>query len=325
MLSMREQCSFVLVAGDVFDRPNPHPKIKDHLVEQLLPFSDFVRFIFFVGNHDYTTKSKDYHSINYLKYFEQATKGKGNIYIVEPGESIYMDDLPVPVSIFGMDEFGDLSGYKKKDGYNIITWHGIVPGIDFSSKEIMSSAAHKAVAQVVKDSQADYLAMGDIHQRTAFSTRCAYSGPPVQKGYADTGTVDVVTLTPQKASAVPVSLNLPKKVFVAVATTNTAKIIAHVRKTVRPGNIVRLAFSLPLESWAALDKATLLDALQETYSCTMYNRPTTIDAPTALAKELGQSRTTEQDLKIIIKSICDESSAKDVYTYCTDLIKGIDA
>ena len=72
-LAVDHNADAVLCAGDVFDRPNPDQRVKDDLLKFLLQTGAdrHIKFIFFVGNHDYTTKAKDYHSLIYLRMLQK--------------------------------------------------------------------------------------------------------------------------------------------------------------------------------------------------------------------------------------------------------------
>ena len=61
-MAREKEVDFVLISGDIYDKPIPRQRTKDDLLRFLLENED-LKFIFTIGNHDYETKKFDYFSL----------------------------------------------------------------------------------------------------------------------------------------------------------------------------------------------------------------------------------------------------------------------
>lgn len=327
--ALTNNCECVLIAGDIFDKPNPNQTIKDNFVENILEYNDRLHFIIFVGNHDYTTKSMEYHSLNYLRYLDKVSNGNSNITVIEPGESTTITFASgISVYFFGMDTFGDLSNYDPVGQYRVLLWHGILPGIDFSAGNLMNKSIKKTVSTVIKKAKSHYFALGDIHKALVITNRCMYSGPPIQKSYVDSSGMSCITINGTKIDIDRVSLDLPNKCLLDMANTsidpsNTSKIVKYVKSNVVEGDLVKIVFSVPIEHWATLDRDAVLDALEDYCSIKFINKPVSVHLHKEIVKKLSKSTTIQDDIKLVVDDICSPSSAKSVYSFCVDIFRSL--
>jgi len=255
-LSVRKQCDYILIVGDIFDKPKPDQLVKDFLVRQLLDAKHQINFIFVPGNHDYTTKALEYHSLQYLHYLREASNYKVHIQIVEPGAYVTFKGL----SIFAMQEWGDIAlAAQENDGAKplVIAWHGTVPGLQFSNITNVPKETVKSIKKILSKTNAQYLALGDIHRPMKLHPRCWYPGPPVQKTYADKDGVLLVAMNMERTKVKKYRLPLPKKLTLDV----TFEEGVDSEETII--NLLKLKFELPLKVWGSLNRKYVKDSLQD--------------------------------------------------------------
>jgi len=265
-LAIRKNCDYIIIVGDVFDKPKPDQAIKDFLVRQILDTKKQIDFIFIPGNHDYTTKALTYHSLNYLHYLREASNYKVNIQIVEPGEYSTFNKL----SVFAMDEWGDVAlAAKENDGIKplVIAWHGTVPGLQFSNISHVPKETYKSIKKILAKANAQYIALGDIHQPMQLHPRCWYSGPPVQKAYSDKDGVLIVTMNTEKIKVNKYRLPLPKKITLEVefkeGVDSEETMIEFIKNNVPANNFLKLKFELQLKVWGSLNQKYVKESLQD--------------------------------------------------------------
>lgn len=304
-LAVRKRCKYILVAGDIFDKPKPDQKVKDHLVRQVLDARDSVTFIFAPGNHDYTTKSMDYHSLQYLHYLREASNYRINIQVVEPGTYMTFPGL----SVYTMQDWGDIAlAARENDGSKplVLVWHGIVPGLQFSDITKVPTESTKEIGEMLRKANAQYLALGDIHRPIKLHKRCWYPGPPVQKSYADKDCVLYVTVTLSSIIVKKHRLPLPKKItipleFVEGRDTEEG-IIEFVKENVPSGNFLKLKFELPLSSWSALNKKRIQEGLRKHLrELKLDNDPISEQRPRKIAARVAKAKSIKQELNIVIE------------------------
>jgi len=304
-LAVRKRCKYILVAGDIFDKPKPDQRVKDHLVRQILDARDSVTFIFSPGNHDYTTKDMDYHSLQYLHFLREASNYRVNIQVVEPGSYMTFPGL----SIYTMNDWGDVTLAAKENAGKkplVLVWHGVVPGMQFTDITHVPVETKKEIKQILKRANAQYLALGDIHRPIQLHKRCWYPGPPVQKSYADIDCVLAVTATLSSVSVEQYRLPLPKKITLDLEFTEgedtEESIIEFVKDTVPSGNFVKLKFELPLSSWSALNKKRIQEGLRKhTHEVKLANDPIAEHRPRKLAEKIAKAKSMKHEVAVIIK------------------------
>lgn len=177
-LCVEEKVQLLLIAGDLFDKPNVSDEICRY-VENQLSRLDIPVFIS-LGNHDYRTVDGAYSRMNL----------KDNVCIFDGAfSSVELSELGVRVfgAGFGgeycdnalVSDFGALDDEK----INLVVLHGDVVS--------SGSASRYNPIDVSKFVGADYCAFGHIHKRTPpaknGSVTYAYSGSVESRGFDETG------------------------------------------------------------------------------------------------------------------------------------------
>lgn len=290
---------FVLVAGDIYDSPNPGQKVKDQLLEFLL--NTETAFIFSVGNHDYVDKSLTYHSLKNLQILQREID---HIFIIEPneftclslhnGKSVYcyaLDDLETKV----------VSG----DGYYIGMYHGMVP--EYNVKD-GSFEQDSAVEKCIKNNAFDYLALGDIHKHRKLHERCWYPGTLVQKTFSCEPGAVLVEIDREKISTKSVYLDLPRKVNLHVkiddySIISEESIIKVAKEETESGQYLRLVFEVPMEIWASLNKDKIKDGLKDhCLGLKLDNNPVSDSKRREITKKFVKAKTVEDEVDIAIEN-----------------------
>jgi DNA repair exonuclease SbcCD nuclease subunit len=265
-LASIKKCAYIIVVGDIFDKAKPDQIIKDQLVRQLLDIPRHINLIFVPGNHDYTTKSLEYHSLHYLSYIREASNYKINIHIVEPGEYRAFKEM----DLFAMPDWSSIDLAVKERNRTkplILAWHGLVPNMQFTNLTHVPKQVVQSIKKILTETNSQYIALGDIHQPIRLHKRCWYPGPPMQKTYADIDNVLCVTLGMHHIKVKQCTLPLPKKLTLAVTfdegKDSEESIIDFVRNNTPEKNFVKLKFELPLKVWGTLNRTYIKTALQD--------------------------------------------------------------
>jgi len=303
-LAVRKHCDYIVVVGDIFDKPKPDQTVKDFLVRQLLDTKRQIEFIFIPGNHDYTTKTLEYHSLNYLHYLREASNYKVNIHIVEPGAYIAFDKL----SVFAMESWGDVAlAEQEHDGSKplVIAWHGTVPGLQFSNIKHVPKETYKSIKQILEKTNAQYIALGDIHRTMKLHPRCWYPGPPVQKAYSDKDGVLLVAMNMVNTKVKKYKLPLPKKITLEVVfeegVDSEETIIEFVKDTIPANNLLKLKFELPLKLWGSLNQNYIKESLQDhCLEVKLENDPIPDIRTRASIEKVSKAKSLQQEVDIVL-------------------------
>jgi len=303
-LAIRKRCDYILIVGDIFDKPKPDQTVKDFLVRQLLDTDKRLEFIFIPGNHDYTTKALEYHSLNYLHYLREASNYKVNIQIVEPGSYRAFNKM----SIFAMEEWGDVAlAAKENDGSKplVIAWHGTVPGLQFSNIRHVPKETYQSIKKILSKSNAQYIALGDIHQPMKLHPRCWYSGPPVQKAYSDKDGVLLVGMNLKKTKVKKYRLPLPKKITLEVdfqeGVDSEETIIEFIKENVPANNFLKLKFELQLKVWGSLNQKYVREALQDhCLEVRLENDPIPDVRTRKSIEKVSKAKSLQQEVDIVL-------------------------
>jgi DNA repair exonuclease SbcCD nuclease subunit len=303
-LAIRKNCDYILVVGDIFDKPKPDQTVKDFLVRQLLDTKKQIDFIFVPGNHDYTTKALEYHSLNYLHYLREASNYKVNIQIVEPGTLMMFKKL----SVFAMEEWGDieLATESNRDKPLVIAWHGTVPGIQFTDVTHVPKETVKSIKKILSKANAQYIALGDIHQPIKLHPRCWYPGPPVQKAYSDKDGVLLVAMNLEKTKVKKYRLPLPKKLTLNVefeeGVDSEETMIEFIRDNIPANNFLKLKFELPLKVWGSLNQRYVKDALQDhCLEIKLENDPIPDVRTRKSIEKVAKAKSLQQEIDIVLE------------------------
>ena len=307
-LAVRENCEYILVVGDVFDKPNPDQKIKDQLIRQLSKYLNRnITFIFVVGNHDYTTKDKKYHSLKYLRIIKDIINtyapGKVDIHVLEPGQFFAFKDFDLAV----MWEWGVLDPEVTATSGRplVLAWHDMIPGMDFKDLSKQPPGVEEEIAALLKRTGASYIALGDIHRCMRIAKKCWYSGPPVQKSYVDEDGLLVVSIDKNIVKVKRHRLVLPKKINVAVTfkegVDTERSVIDFIKKTFPAGNLVKLKFTLPLSVWSSLNQPYIKKELGEhCLEVVLENDPIPECAPRKSIEKVAKAKNLSEELSIIL-------------------------
>lgn len=213
-----ENPKLILIAGDIFDNPNPSSEAETLFFDALKKISNFGKraIVIIPGNHDSSERlsacknfAKDFGIIIYEKPFEKKDIGiygeftiekstDGGILLNIEDEKIFLYSLPYP-SEYSLNEIFDENDdvtFSKKIG-EILT-KGIDINVDKSIPKIIMS--HLFILGSISDGdeknielggsrsvslddlpEADYIALGHIHKPMKFiRKRACYSGSPLE-------------------------------------------------------------------------------------------------------------------------------------------------
>jgi len=308
-LAAQEKCKYILVAGDLFDKNEPKQVVKDSFLNQLIEVlesnKDLV-FVFVVGNHDYTTKAKTYHSLRYLSISKKLVKVLGSstnrLYVARPGQFLQLDDF----NLFVMPEWKELSKDIKHNGKPLVlAWHGTVPGMVYNRLDKLPKNIDEEVAGLLKQAGACYVALGDIHRCMRLTNACWYSGPPVQKAYDDLDGILVVDLA-AKVKVTKHQLSLPRKICLRLEFTEgkdtEQSIVDFVKENVAKNNLVKLKFEMPLSNWVALNRKYIKSSLEQLYKeILLENDPIPEIRTRAAIKKVSEAKSLDEELSIIVE------------------------
>lgn len=282
--------AIILMVGDVFDKDQPNQRIKDYLLSQVISAPD-IQFVITIGNHDYATKARDYHS---LKTYAILEKNVPNVTICEVG--VY--DLQSFILVVLPDDWGVLPEGKfpvqaKKPV--VCAWHG----------SLLGSNCVVEIENVLEKTGADYLALGDIHKHVQLHTRCWYPGVLTQKTYACEDGYVLVEIRGKTLITEARRLALPKRFNLSVgfdAKTDTAEsVINAVHNEVPVGSLVRLKFTLPIAAWAALNKRKIHEDLLEDYlEVKLHNDPVVEELVREGAKRLDGLKDIDEEVTVMV-------------------------
>lgn len=292
-------CSNILVVGDVFDKPKPDQQVKDLLVRQILDYRNEIGIIFSVGNHDYTTKAKNYHSLKNLFHLREASGNKLAVHVIEPGGTLESDEFIIK-ALVSLDERSKIKTKKPV----VLVWHGTPPGLKIAGNNI-TIEDNRQIAEAIDYYEAEYFALGDIHRPMKLHDRCWYSGPPVQKMYTDKDSVLIVTL--DNFSVEKYRLPLPKKISIEVESDSDIvtedQIIKFVHGAVERGNLIKIKMELPSASWVMLDRERIREELQADYlEVVLENSPITVKTKRAATAQIASAKTVEEEMHAVIKA-----------------------
>lgn len=181
-LCISEKCDLVVLAGDIFDRP----EADGDSVEALMAFARQVRLpvVITPGNHDYCSAASPYLTRQWPE----------NVYIFQKPA---LEKISIPklnLAIWGagytsMDCPDLLEGFRAtgEEEVHIMVLHGDPVHSDVPCCPITRSE--------IRESGLDYLAMGHLHHSGGFmagATFCAWPGCTMGRGYDETGCKGVI-------------------------------------------------------------------------------------------------------------------------------------
>lgn len=298
---IKNEIDAVLCVGDIFDQPHPNQKVKDLLLKTILSYN--CQWVFTVGNHDYTDKAHQYHSLVYLQLLKDHLT---NVFVLEPGEELTLwDDTDEAVSIKAVEKWESFSSCLRGVHPTIGCFHGIVPGLNIRDLEGKQQDACRSAATALDRSQVDYLALGDIHKHLRLNERCWYPGPLLDKTYTDTHGIVVVDISNDTCYVSGKRMDIPSKLNYRIdfdPTLHTEKsLVRSVKSGVEKGNFVKLNFNLPISTYNSIDQQAIRDMLADHYLEVRFNNvPVLEDRTRKEAGQLKKAKTIEDEIEIVV-------------------------
>lgn len=306
-LAKDKEVDFILCVGDVFDKSHPDQRMKDILLEAIIKCECDLKWIFSVGNHDFIDKAKSYHSLVYLQLLDGVLDNVSVLeeghktQFVRSGKAFSIEVLPGDFSIPSNLE----KGVNAFEGFKIVCCHGILPGINIKNPE-QNEAAHRKSFEILRKTKGSYLALGDIHKHFAISEACAYPGSLIQKTYSCEDGMYLVDMRDDTIVVESLYLDLPKKINLPLEfkdeNISEEAIIAFVRDEAKAGNMVRLLFNLPMETWKGLNKAYIKNELLKDYlEIKLDNDPVQEKRTRKSMDKMIKAKDVDEELDIVIK------------------------
>jgi len=181
----KKNVDYVVIAGDIYDHKDPHPKVRDIFLEALLKY-DERPIVIIPGNHD--ELESGYTNLHNLAIL-QRDKRLPHVFFTETKPRI----LHMPRCTFVLVPCTeDDTGYgrmvdrliRKVEGDNpvVVVGHEMVAGVTDDS----GWKARKGV-RIKKNDRVTYWAMGDIHKRQPLSglKNAWYPGSPAQHKFSE--------------------------------------------------------------------------------------------------------------------------------------------
>lgn len=210
-----EDPKVILIAGDIFDTPNPSSEAESLFFDSLKKLSNSGKraIVIIPGNHDSPERlsacknlARDFGVIIYEKPFEKKEVGKyGDFHLIKSseggmtleidGEKIFIYSLPYPSELSLNEEFDEENSYSKRIGEilqkgieevpcdipKIIMTHIFITGSegDGDEKAIELGGARGVALENLPE--VDYIALGHIHRSIKYTKKRAYySGSPIE-------------------------------------------------------------------------------------------------------------------------------------------------
>ena len=215
MIVREEEPKVILIAGDIFDTPNPSSEAESLFFDSLKKLSGSGKraIVIIPGNHDSPERlsacknlARDFGVIIYEKPFEKKEVGKyGDFHLIKSseggitldieGEKIFIYSLPYPSELSLNEEFDEENSYSKRIGEilkkgvegvpsdipKIIMTHIFITGSegDGDEKAIELGGARGVALEDLPE--VDYIALGHIHRPIKYTDKRAYySGSPIE-------------------------------------------------------------------------------------------------------------------------------------------------
>lgn len=215
MIVREEEPKVILIAGDIFDTPNPSSEAESLFFDSLKKLSGSGKraIVIIPGNHDSPERlsacknlARDFGVIIYEKPFEKKEVGKyGDFHLVKSSEGgitldideekIFIYSLSYPSELSLNEEFDEENSYSKRIGEilkkgvegvpgdipKIIMTHIFITGSegDGDEKAIELGGARGVALEDLPE--VDYIALGHIHRPIKYTNKRAYySGSPIE-------------------------------------------------------------------------------------------------------------------------------------------------
>lgn len=183
-----EDAHAVLVAGDLFDRPEPDAESRAAVAETFARIVESGRHVFVVpGNHDSSTL---------LRHPWTEPLGGAHVFLGAAFERVSIETVAGPLHVYGLAydlgrEDAPLSTFARADlpGVHVILLHG---SVDFSPHWKIGKNALRLPIEALAALDCDYVALGDYHgfrppDRFRERTRACYPGSFAAVDLTETG------------------------------------------------------------------------------------------------------------------------------------------
>lgn len=187
-LARREDAHAVLVAGDVFDRPEPDAASRAAVAETFARLVESGRPVFVVpGNHDSSTL---------LRHPWAEPLGGAHVFLGPTFERHSVETAGGPLHVYGLSydlgrEDAPLSSFARADlpGVHVMLLHG---SVDFSPHWRIGKNALRLPIEALAALDCDYVALGDYHgfrppDRFREGVRACYPGSFAAVDVSETG------------------------------------------------------------------------------------------------------------------------------------------
>jgi DNA repair exonuclease SbcCD nuclease subunit len=187
----KEKCSFITIAGDIFDIHTNSPPVLNVLGDFLEQISQDMNVFVTHGQHDLATKTID-STLKYLTALPVFQVVGGKVFYYHD-EVVHVSNKGVPKVLLGEEktESGDgISIYfygwtpeipqqlKKAD---VFVGHNMISGsTDYSGYEFSSGYNPKQLSEIYQ-----FSVVGDIHNSQTFYDNVLIPGPPIQNKFKD--------------------------------------------------------------------------------------------------------------------------------------------
>jgi DNA repair exonuclease SbcCD nuclease subunit len=165
---------------------------------------------------------------------------------------------------------------------------------------------YKSIKKILSKTNAQYIALGDIHQPIRLHPRCWYPGPPVQKAYSDRDGVLLVAMNLEKIKVKKYRLPLPKKITLEVefeeGVDSEETMIEFIKDNVSANNFLKLKFELPLKVWGSINQKYVREALQEhCLEIKLENDPIPDVRTRKSIEKVSKAKSLQQEADVVIE------------------------
>lgn len=295
--------NLILCAGDIFHKHSPDQQIKDYLLQTILENQD-IFFVFIAGNHDYTTKEKEYTSLNYISLLVKSKKLQ-NAWVIEPGSHITCEDAV----LWNMEEWDDIKNpipFDRASKFVVAVWHGIVPGLNLKNG-VYDSNAKSSCSIAISKNNINYVALGDVHKQCQVNNNCYYCGALTQTSYVDDLGALLVMIYEHVTDVRKLNIDLPKKVSFMLEYNEEhdteEDIIEFVKSHAEKNNFVKLKFNISVEAFMSINKKYVADQVKDACLSIIFdNEPIMVARNRKNMEDLRSATTIEQEIDVIIET-----------------------
>ncbi|MBO7170689.1 MAG: DNA repair exonuclease [Clostridia bacterium] len=246
--AFKEGVRLFLIAGDLFDTPNPTPATVRYVLD-VCRAHESMDFIVIEGNHDRGALSEAVLPTN----FHLVKAGEG--------QAFRYGDVAVFAAGYGADASVLSSFSIPNDTKNIMMLHGLLSAGGAGKEETLPIPLLSSLA-------VDYLALGHYHRQSAkrLSRRLVanYAGVPEGRGFDETGACGIVLLETEtmKADFVPVAGRTLHDIVLDVSemdgTHEIEEAVRAATEAIPEKDMVHLGLSGAVEESAHMDTQQIL-------------------------------------------------------------------